>query len=86
MCFVLFGTRPLRVQRADYTPSPAKWLRPKRSEIPATRNSAASFRSLQFASHAFADQGWGDGMADVISRTGYRGPGSYKPHPKEMPR
>jgi hypothetical protein len=27
-----------------------------------------------------------DGMVDAISRTGYRGPGSYKPHPKEMPR
>ena len=38
------------------------------------------------ASHAFTDQGWGDGMADAISRTGYRGPGSYKPHPKEMTR
>ena len=36
------------------------------------------------ASHAFTDQGWGDGMADAISRTGYRGPGL--PHPKEMPR
>jgi len=38
------------------------------------------------ASHAFTDEGWGDGMADAISRTGHRGPGSYKPHPKEMPR
>ena len=44
----------------DYTPYPAKWLRPKRSEIRATLNTAASFfaRCRFTASHAFATKAW----------------------------
>src|ERR1700676_2609086 len=59
----------------DYTPSPAKWLRPKRSEIRATLNYGGFFfaRCSFTTSHAFAGQGLGDGMTDAISRTGYQG-------------
>jgi len=45
----------------------------------AERNPGAQYGGFFFArcsftaSHAFADQGLGDGMADAISRTGYKG-------------
>src|ERR1700738_121255 len=58
----------------DYTPSPAKWLRPKRSEIRATLNTAASFSPAAVSRlRTPSDQGLGHGMADAISRTGYQG-------------
>src|SRR3979411_2866386 len=58
----------------DYTPSPAKWLRPKRSEIGAALNTAASFSpaAVSRLRRPTPNQGLGDGIADA-SRTGYQG-------------